>query len=101
MTARQINRASSVAMVVLALVAFTAVVTGFFQAPQPDEGAAAHIFQISVVALGAALLGFLATADWTQPGRRLRTLALPISIVSIALAALFYLERIFYPTHYR
>ena len=101
MTARQINRASSVAMVVLALIAFLTVVAGFFHAPEPDEDSAAHIFQISVVALGAVLLGFVATADWTQPWRRLRTLALPIAIISIAFAALFYLERIFYPGHYR
>ena len=43
---------------------------------------------------------FLATADWTDPARTARRLALPAVFVVLAFAALFYLEHYFYPAHY-
>ena len=85
----------------LSLLSVLLVITGYFQAPLPDEGAAAHLFQISILALFAALFVFLITADWTQPLRRMKTLAFPLITVAIAFAELFYLEHVFYPTHYR
>ena len=91
----QINRVSARVLIVLSLVALLAVLSGFTREPQPDEGAAAHIFQLSVVALVPMILLFLATADWKQPLRSARPLAFPAAVLILAFAALYYLE------HYR
>ncbi len=91
----QLNRISSKILIVLSLVALLAVISGYFQPPQPDEGAAAHIFQLSVAAIFATVIAFLVTADWREPARTVRPLALPAGTLAIAFAALFYLE------HYR
>jgi len=48
---RNINRSAGVVVLLLAAVACVCVASGFFQPPQPDEGTAAHIFQLSIVAL--------------------------------------------------
>ena len=69
MHAQQINRASRWAILALSFIALSMVMTGYFQPPQPDEGSAAHIFQIAIVLLVPTLLLFLATADWRQPWR--------------------------------
>jgi hypothetical protein len=47
----QINRVSGKVLIVLSLIALLAVLSGYTQPPQPDEGTAAHIFQMSIVAL--------------------------------------------------
>ncbi len=85
----------------LSVCAVFLVTTGYFDAPSQDEGYAAHIFQFSILALVAALFVFLITADWTQPVRRMKALAFSLIAVAIAFAELYYLEHIFYPTHYR
>jgi len=91
----RINRYSAKALIFLSLTALLCVFSGYFQAPQPDEGSAAHIFQISIVALVPTILLFLATADWRQPRRSGRPLALPAVALVFAVAALYHLE------HYR
>ncbi len=56
MRAQQINRASTIGLVVLPLAvlltvlpaALRAVLTGQMPTPQPDEGTGAHIFQLSI-----------------------------------------------------
>lgn len=95
MTSERWNRISGRVILVLSLTALITVLTGFTQPPQPDEGAGAHIFQLSIVALAPMLLLFLATADWMQPRRSIRPLAVPVSALVLAFTALFYLE------HYR
>lgn len=95
MTGQQINRLSSRLIITLSLVALLTVLTGYLQPPQPDEGTAAHIFQLSIMALLPMILLFLATADWRRPSRSARPLAFPIATLAVAFAALFYLE------HYR
>lgn len=95
MHAPPINRLSGKMLIVLSLTALLAVLSGYFQPPQPDEGTAAHIFQMSVVAFVLVLLIFLATADWRQPLRSARTLAFPAAALVVAFGALYYLE------HYR
>jgi amino acid transporter len=94
MLGQQINRVSLIALVVLSLIALLCVVSGFFQPPQPqtDEGAAAHIFQLSIVAFVPTTLLFLATADWSHPLRSARTLAFPLITVMVACGVLYYLE---------
>src|SRR5438128_3352027 len=102
MREQKMNRVSGIALIVLSLTALLDVLlVGYTQPPLPDEGAGAHIFQLSIVALVPAGLVFLATADWTQPVRTVRRLAFPAAVVVLAFAALYYLEHYFYPAHYR
>lgn len=92
---QQINRVSSGTLIGLSLVALLAVLSGYFQPPKPDEGAAAHIFQLSIVALVPMVLLFFATVNWKEPLRSTRVLAIPASALVLAFGALYYLE------HYR
>ena len=77
MVSHRLNRISRTSLGVLSLIALLTVISGYFQAPQPDEGSAAHIFQLSVVLFAAALLVFLASEDWKQPIRSARDLVVP------------------------
>ena len=85
----------------LAGIAVLAVASGFFQPPQPDEGSAAHIFQLAIAALLPMTLLFVFSADWKHPARSARQLALVVAMVMVAFGALFYLEHVFYPLHYQ
>jgi len=94
----RINRAAAILITGLSLIALLAVLSGYIhptQPPDPDEGTAAHIFQLAIVLLVPALLLFLATADWKQPGRTIRPLAFPVASLVVAFGMLYYLE------HYR
>jgi hypothetical protein len=95
MRGQQINRVSGKVVTVLSITALLAVLSGYAYPPQPDEGAAAHIFQLSIAALVPTILLFLATADWRQPLRNVRPLAFPAAALVLAFGALYYLE------HYR
>jgi membrane protease YdiL (CAAX protease family) len=95
MRGQQINRISGRVLIFLSLVALLAVLSGYAQPPQPDEGSAAHIFQLSIVALVPTILLFLATADWKRPFGSVRPLAFPAGALVVAFGALYYLE------HYR
>ena len=101
MSRPQINRVTGKVLIVLSLTALLAVLSGYFQPPQPDEGSAAHIFQLSIAALAPMILLFLATADWTQRLRGARPLAFTAATLVLAFGALYYLEHVFYPAHYR
>ena len=95
MRGQQINRISSKILLALSITALLAVLSGYTQPLHPDEGAAAHIFQLSIVALVPTILLFLVTADWRQPLRSARPLAFPAAALVLAFGALYYLE------HYR
>jgi hypothetical protein len=95
MTGEQINNLSGKVAIGLSVVALACVASGYFQPPQPDEGSAAHIFQLSIVALVPTILLYLVTADWRQPLRSARALAVSVATLAVAFAALYYLE------HYR
>ena len=95
MSGQQINRVSGRVVIVLSFTALVAVLSGYTQPPQADEGAVAHIFQLSIVALVPMVLLFLATADWRQPWRSARPLAFSAAALVLAFGALYYLE------HYR
>lgn len=92
MHVQKINYLSWLALAVLAMTALLAVLSGYFQPPQQDEGTAAHIFQLSIVALMPTLLVFLMTTDWKAPLRMVRRLLFPSAVLAIAFGALFYLE---------
>ncbi len=91
----QVNRVSGKVLIVLSLIALLAVLSGYTHPIEPDEGSAAHIFQLSIVMLVPSTLLFLATADWAQPLRSVRPLAFPAAALVLAFGALYYLE------HYR
>jgi len=91
----KINRVSARIILVLSITALLAVLSGYAQPPQADEGAAAHIFQLSIVTLIPVFVLFLSTADWRQPSRSARFLALPGTALVLAFGALYCLE------HYR
>ena len=101
MREKPLNQVSAIGLIVVSLIALLDVLHGYTQAPLPDEGTGAHIFQLSIVALAPLGVIFLATADWRRPTRIARRLALPAAFVVLAFAALFYLEHHFYPAHYR
>jgi hypothetical protein len=65
---------------------------GYTRPRLADEGTGAHIFQLSILALLPSGLIFLATADWTDPMRTLRRLAIPAALTVLAFASLYYLE---------
>jgi hypothetical protein len=96
MRAQRMNRISGKFVLVLSLIALLTVLSGYLQAPQPDEGSAAHIFQLSIVAIVAALAVFLSTADWSRGVRGVRPLAIPAVALVLAFAALYYLEHYWY-----
>jgi hypothetical protein len=95
MRVQQINRVSSIVLIILSLTALLTVLSGYAQPPQSDEGTGAHIFQLSVVALVPMTFVFLTTADWSQPSRSSRPLAFAAVALALAFAALYVLE------HYR
>jgi hypothetical protein len=92
MSGQQINRLSGVALIILSLTALLAVLSGYTQPPQPDEGAAAHIFQLAIVGVLPVILLFFATADWKKPWRTARPLAVSVAVLIFAFGALYYLE---------
>lgn len=91
---RRINRISGRILIALAFVALIAVLSGWNQPPQPDEGTAAHIFQLSIALCLPVSLLFFTTADWHRPSRYLRTLALPAIVIAVAFAVLFHVEHV-------
>jgi hypothetical protein len=108
MDAPRINRASGLGLLALALTALAmvcvgfigrAVLLGYIPPPDPDEGTAAHLFQLSIAGLVPVGALFLATADWTQPWRAVRRLFVPGAAVVLAFAVLYYFET-YYPAHH-
>jgi hypothetical protein len=95
MSLQLLNRLSGRVLISLSLVALLTVFTGYFQSPQPDEGTAAHIFQLSVGACVPLILVFLVTADWKRRWH-LRPMLISGATLTLAFAALYYLEHYFY-----
>jgi len=97
-----VNRASLVAVFGFSLIALSTLVIALSAAflsghpprPEPDEGTAAHIFQLSLVLLMPSALVFLATANWARPGRVIRALVLPVCAVALAFGLLYYFEHL-------
>ena len=89
---QQINRVTGKALIVPSLAALLTVLSGYTQPPTQDEGTAAHIFQLSIVAAAAMILVFLATADWGHPLRSARPLVFPCAALVLAFGGLYYLE---------
>jgi len=95
MRTQQVNRASSVVLILLSLTALVTVVTGLIwppPIPEPDEGTQAHIFQLSIAALLPMTIVVLSTADWRRPWRSVRPLVISAAATLLAFAGLYYLE---------
>jgi len=96
MTVQQVNRISCAAMVALSLIALGTVLWGYTTprgTPAPaDEGTGAHIFQLAVVLLLPAGLAFLGTANWKEPVRTAKPVAVTGAALALAFGALYYLE---------
>jgi peptidoglycan/LPS O-acetylase OafA/YrhL len=92
----RVHRATSVAMIILAVIALATVLWGYSTprgTPAPrDEGTGAHLFQLAVVLLVPAGLAFLGTANWKEPRRVAAPLAIAGLALAAAFAALYYLE---------
>ena len=93
-----IHRFSSWAMHVLSLFAACLVVgatvltkLGRYTAG-PDEGTAAHLFQLSIALLAPAGLVYLLTSNWRQPVRVAMGLVIPAIATIVAFATLYYME---------
>ena len=54
MRGQQIHHVSGQVLLILSLTALLAVLSGYTQPPQPDEGTAAHIFQLSIAVANQA-----------------------------------------------
>ncbi len=98
MKASNVNRISGRMLVVLSAIALLTVMTGYFQAPQADEGTGAHIFQLSIVALLPVGIVFLSTADWSKR-QTARPVAISAIMAALSFCALYYLEHVWYVRH--
>ena len=58
--------------------------------PQPDEGAAAHLWQLLIGGQAPFVLGFLATADWERWQRVAVAFALQVGALAVALFPVAY-----------
>jgi hypothetical protein len=84
----RINRIAARVPLVCSLAAFAVVVTALvtgWQTHDADEGAAAHLFQLLIVAQLPFVAAFLLTADWRRFAPA-RVLALQLGALVLALA---------------
>jgi bacteriorhodopsin len=88
---QKINSISAIAPVVMSLTAFLivlmVVVTGW-ERNLKDEGAAAHIFQLLMVAQMPFILTFLVTTNWKRGLRIVRSLGIQFAAIGLALGSL-------------
>ena len=92
MTRRTINRFCMVLPVACSIGAL-ALVLGNVAAgvpPHPDEGTAAHLFQLLIVVQLPVVILFMATADWTRPARPLLALQVQGLAGAAAMGALYW-----------
>ncbi len=88
-----VNRFFSIAPLACSLLALVTIAAALIlggTAPRPDEGAAAHIFQILVVLQLVLMLGFLLTADWRRWRWAVGRLGLQGAALMLAMAPVAY-----------
>jgi hypothetical protein len=94
MNRQNINLISATASIIFALQAFIVVLLGIttgWDRGLADEGPAAHIFQLLIVAQVPCVLIFLATADW----KRRKQVAPPLAALAAILVITFATGRYF------
>lgn len=92
MKRRSTNRIGMILPVVSSAAAL-ALVLGHVAAgtpPQTDEGTAAHLFQLLILAQLPLVILFTATSDWTRPARSLLVLLVQALAGVAALGALYW-----------
>ena len=92
MDSQRINRVTGFAPVAMSIAAYflvLAAVAARWEVNQPDEGAAAHIFQLLVAGQVPIVLVYVASADWKRPWAILRMLLIQAAAVGIAFSAVF------------
>jgi hypothetical protein len=100
MNQQSINRLSGYVIMALSLFAMLLVCVAtilaqlgrFNPAPNGDEGAAAHLFQLAIVMLVPTGLVFVVTADWRRPLQVAKRVVIPAVALVIAFATLYYME---------
>jgi hypothetical protein len=93
MNRQGLNRIAGTAPIAMSLLALLVVVAALATGSakgQTDEGAAAHIWQLLMVAQVPLLAVFVATADWARRPRVLLMLALQALAIAAALAPVAY-----------
>jgi O-antigen/teichoic acid export membrane protein len=96
MRAQQVNRLSSVLLILLSVTALVTVVAGLIwspPAPEPDEGTLAHVFQLSIAGLLPMTVIVVATGEW-RSWRSLLPLVIAFIAAVLAFAGLYYLEHL-------
>ncbi|WP_143109341.1 hypothetical protein [Dyella sp. OK004] len=93
MNRQRVNRISGIVPVVLSLVALSLVIASVslgWDRGQTDEGAAAHTFQLLVVAQIPFVLLFLITANWRRLPQTTRSIAFQAGALGLALGSVAY-----------
>jgi hypothetical protein len=89
MDRQKINRISGIVPIVLSLMAFGEVIFAVLMGwgkGNADEGAAAHLFQLFIVAEVPFILLFVATAEWKRVPRVAGTIAFQAATALLAFA---------------
>jgi hypothetical protein len=90
-----VNRMSAIAPLLMSAVALSLVmiaVTTGWQRDLPDEGLAAHLFQLLLLAQIPVIIVFVMTADKSRVRASATTIALHLAAIALALGTLFYFE---------
>ncbi len=93
MSREKINRISGITPIIMSLLAISIVlivVTTGWELHLKDEGTAAHLFQLLIVAQVPFIVTFFATADWKRLMAVARFLAFQISGLLLALGSVAY-----------
>ncbi len=102
MSEGEVNRLSGRAVLALSVFSMLLVLGAtvltmlgrFSPSPDGDEGAAARLFQLTIVLLLPAGLTFFATADWRTPAGVVKRLVVPAVALVVAFSTLFYMEQL-------
>ena len=95
MRSTRVNQASSLAIIVFSVTALAVVLWAVHTAALTDEGTGAPPFSTVGRSLYPVTLVYLITADWSQPWRSARPIAIAVATTTLAFAALFYLEHVY------
>ena len=95
MRREKINRVSGITPIVMSLLALSIVlivVTTGWERDLKDEGTAAHLFQLLIVAQVPFIVTFFATADWKRFMAVAWPLAFQIGALLLALGSIAYFK---------
>jgi len=88
----RVNRVCAGIVVIASLTALGTVLIGSGGPPRSDEGAAAHIFQLSIAALVPSFALFMFTADRRRPLQSIVPLVVSAVALIVAFDVLYHYE---------